>query len=116
MPSCSYSKSFIHKVVAQLLGLPNGSLAKWVSQARIDRRDFGPPEQGQPTNDERAELARLRKKNRDLRRERDFSRLPAAHLSKKAAAAEMFGLIDGLSDRFPTAWLCRQLGMTRSGF
>ena len=32
--------------VAQRLGLPNSGLAKWVRQARIDRGDFGPPEQG----------------------------------------------------------------------
>jgi transposase-like protein len=30
--------------VAQRLGLPNSSLAKWVRQARIDRGDFGSPE------------------------------------------------------------------------
>ena len=33
-----------------------------------------------------------------------------------AAAAERFQLIDSLSDRFSTAWLCRQLGVARSGF
>jgi len=61
------------KAVAQRLGLPNSSLAKLVRQARIDRDDFGPPEQGQLTSDERAELAQLRKDNRELRRERIFS-------------------------------------------
>jgi transposase-like protein len=65
--------------VAERLGLPNSSLAKWVRQARIDRGDFGPPEQGQLTSEERAELARLRKENRELRREKDFFRLAAAH-------------------------------------
>ncbi len=34
--------------VGQRLGLPVSSLAKWVRQARINRDDFGPPEQGQP--------------------------------------------------------------------
>jgi transposase-like protein len=66
--------------VAQRLGLPNSSLAKWVTQACIDRGDFGPPEQGQLTSDERAELARLREEHRELRREKDFFRLAAAHL------------------------------------
>ena len=33
-----------------------------------------------------------------------------------AAAAERFQLIDFLSDRFSSAWLCRQLGVARSGF
>ena len=50
--------------VAQRLGIPVSSLAKWVSQARIDRGDFGPPDQGQLTSEERAELARLRQENR----------------------------------------------------
>jgi transposase-like protein len=69
--------------VAQRLGLPNSSLAKWVRQARIDRGDFGPPEQGQLTSEERAELAQLRKENRELRREKDFFRLAAAHFAKE---------------------------------
>jgi transposase-like protein len=33
---------------------------QWVRQARIDRGDFGPPDHGQLTSDERAELAQLR--------------------------------------------------------
>ncbi len=33
-----------------------------------------------------------------------------------AAAAERFRLISRLSDGFSTAWLCRQLGVARSGF
>jgi transposase len=69
--------------VAQRLGLPISSLAKWVRQARIDRGDFGPPEQGQLTSEERAELAQLRKENRELRREKDFFKLEAAHLAKE---------------------------------
>jgi transposase len=51
--------------------------------ARIDRGDFGLPEQGQLTSDERAELAQLRKENRELRREKDFFRLAAAHFAKE---------------------------------
>jgi transposase len=69
--------------VAQRLGLPNSSLAKWVRQARIDRGDFALPEQGQLTSEERVELARLRKENRELRREKDFFRLAAAHFAKE---------------------------------
>ena len=77
--------------VAQRLGLPNSSLAKWVRQARIDRGDFGPPEQGQLSSDERAELARLRKENRELRREKDFFRLAAAHFAKEKLPPRGFG-------------------------
>ena len=71
------------QAVFQRLGLPNSSLAKWVRQARIDRGDFGPPEQRHLTSEERAELARLRKKNRELRREKDFFRLAAAHFARE---------------------------------
>jgi transposase-like protein len=67
--------------VAQRLGIPVSSLAKWLRQAPIDRGDFGPPDQGQLTSEERAELARLRQENRELRREKDFFRLAAAHFA-----------------------------------
>ena len=77
--------------VAQRLGLPNSSLAKWVRQARIDRGDFGPPDQGQLTSDERAELAQLRRENRKLRREKDFFRLATAHFAKEQLPPRGFG-------------------------
>ena len=78
-----HSEGLTSAAVPQRLGLPNSSLAKWVRQARIDRGDFGPPDQGQLTSDERAELAQLRKENRELRREKDFFRLAAAHFAKE---------------------------------
>ena len=77
--------------VAQRLGLPNSSLAKWVRLARIDRGDFDPPEQGQLTSEVWAELARLRKENRELRREKDFFRLAAAHFAKEQLPPRGFG-------------------------
>ena len=77
------SENLSCRAVAQRLGLPISSLAKWVRQARIDRGDFGPPEQGQLTSKERAELAQLRKENRELRREKDFFKLAAAHFAKE---------------------------------
>jgi transposase-like protein len=51
--------------VAQRLGLPSSSLARWVRQARIDRGPAAPGDH------------RLRKENRELRREKDFFRLAA---------------------------------------
>jgi transposase-like protein len=77
------SENLSCRAVAQRLGLPISSLAKWVRQARVDRGDFGPPEQGQLTSEERAELAQLRKENRKLRREKDFFKLAAAHFAKE---------------------------------
>ncbi len=67
--------------VAERLGLPPSSLARWVRQARIDRGDPGPRDQGLLTSEERAELNRLRKENRELRREKDFFKLAAAHFA-----------------------------------
>jgi transposase-like protein len=69
--------------VAQSLGLPSSSLARWVRQAWIDRGQAGPRGQGLLSSEERAELNRLRKENRELRREKDFFRLAAAHFAKE---------------------------------
>ena len=77
--------------VTPRLGLPTSSLAKWVRQARIDRGNFGPPEQGQLTSEERAALARLCKENRELRRGKDFFRLAAAHFAKEQLPPRGFG-------------------------
>ncbi len=72
------SENLSCRAVAQRLGLPISSLAKWVRQARIDRGDFGPPEQGQLISEERAELAQLRKENRELSARRQFDRRVAS--------------------------------------
>ncbi|SBO42648.1 transposase [Cyanobium sp. NIES-981] len=69
--------------VAERLGLPSSSLARWVRQARIDRGQAGPRDQGLLSSEERAELNRLRKENRELRREKEFFRLAAAHFAKE---------------------------------
>jgi transposase-like protein len=69
--------------VAQRLGLPSSSLARWVRQARVDRGQGSSRDQGLLTSEERAELNRLRKENRELRREKDFFRLAAAHFAKE---------------------------------
>ena len=69
--------------VAQRLGLPSSSLARWVRQGRIDRGQAGPRDQGLLRSEERAEANRLRKENRELRREKDFFGLPAAHCAKE---------------------------------
>jgi transposase-like protein len=54
-----------------------------VRQARIDRGQPGPKEQGLLSSEERAELNRLRKENREIRREKDFFRLAATHFTKE---------------------------------
>ena len=75
------AKGLSCRAVAQRLGVPNSTLAKWVRQARIDRGDVGATDQGQLTSDERAELNRLCKENRVLKREKDFFKLAAAHFA-----------------------------------
>jgi transposase-like protein len=85
------SRGLSCSAVAQRLGLPSSSMANWVRQARIHRGDFGPPEQGQFTSDERAELVQLRRENRVLRREKDFCRLAASHFAKEQRPPSGFG-------------------------
>ena len=50
-------------------GLGETSVYNWVKQARVDN-GYGPA--GALTTEEKEELGRLRKENRELRRERDF--------------------------------------------
>jgi transposase len=69
--------------VAARLNLPASSLARWVRQARIDRGEHLPADRGLLTTEEREELNRLRKEIRELRREKDFFRLAAAHFAKE---------------------------------
>jgi transposase len=67
--------------VARELDLTASSLASWVSQARADRT------KGRTglTTEERAELAHLRKENRELRMERDILKKAAAFFAKHQA-------------------------------
>ena len=64
---------------ARDLGLTESSLRNWVEQARADRT------KGRTglTTEERAELATLRKDNRELRMERDILKKAAAFFAKE---------------------------------
>jgi transposase len=66
---------------ARDLGLTESSLRNWVEQARADRT------KGRTglTTEERAELAQLRKDNRELRMERDILKKAAAFFAKNQA-------------------------------
>jgi transposase-like protein len=63
--------------------VPNSTQAKWVRQARINRGDVDASDQGQITSGKRAELIRLRTGNRELKREKDFFKLAAAHFARE---------------------------------
>jgi transposase-like protein len=69
--------------VARRLNISASALSSWVRQARVDRGEARPIDRGLLTTQEREELNRLRKENRELRREKDFFRLAAAHFAKE---------------------------------
>ena len=96
--------------VARELDLTPSALAQWVRQARADRT------KGKTglTTEERAELARLRKDNRELRMERDVLTKAAAFFAKDHPVK--FAWIQTEKATYPLTKLCRWLDVTRSGF
>jgi transposase len=66
--------------VARDLGINAGTLGNWVDADRRRRQDGG----GQVSEDERAELARLRKENAELAMERDVLKRSVALWVKDA--------------------------------
>jgi transposase len=67
--------------VARDLDLTASAVAGWVKQARADRSNGATG----LTTEERAELARLRKENRELRMERELLKKAAAFFAKESA-------------------------------
>ena len=63
--------------VAKSLGISDGSLAAWVKQAERDELP------GALDADERAELARLLKENRELKMDREILRKAAAYFARE---------------------------------
>ena len=68
--------------VAKDLDLTPSSLGKWVEQARAD---LGKSTRGTLTTEEKEELSRLRKENRELRLEREILKKAAAFFAKENA-------------------------------
>ena|SRR5688572_30359141 len=66
--------------VARELDLTASALSDWVARARADR-DGG---KSGLTTEERAELSRLRKENRELRMQRDILKKAAAFFAKES--------------------------------
>lgn len=64
--------------VAKSLGISDGSLASWVKQARSE-------DAGGLDTDERAELERLRKENRELKMDREILRKAAAYFARETS-------------------------------
>ena len=69
--------------VARDLDLQENSLRAWVKQAEIDERGAG--EEGPLTSEERDELRRLRRENRELQMEREFLKKAAAFFAKESS-------------------------------
>ena len=67
--------------VARELDLTASSLGNWVARAQADRTKG----RSGLTSEERAELARLRKENRELRMERDILKKATAFFAKTQA-------------------------------
>lgn len=63
--------------VAESLGISDGSLAAWVKESERYEQP------GALDPDERAELARLRKENQDLRMDREILRKAAAYFARE---------------------------------
>ena len=68
--------------VAKDLDLVVSALGKWVEQARADA---GKSNRGTLTSEEKEELSRLRKENRELRLEREILKKAAAFFAKENA-------------------------------
>ena len=79
---CQQSSKPISQI-ARDLDLPENALRNWVKQAKIDER--GPADEGALTSEEREELRRLRRENRELQMERDFLKKAAAFFAKESS-------------------------------
>ena len=66
--------------VARDLDLTPSGLGEWVERARADR---GKSDRGTLTTEEREELAKLRKENRELRMDREILKKAAAFFAKE---------------------------------
>ncbi len=71
------------RAIARDLGLTPSAVAGWVKQADVDAKGKGTD--GMLTTEERAELGRLRKENKDLRMEREFLKKMSAFFARESA-------------------------------
>ena len=66
---------------SKLLGIHATCLGRWIRQAGIDAE--GPTKNGYLSTIERDEMTRLKKENRELKMERNYFKLAAAHFAKE---------------------------------
>ncbi|MGH2668005.1 MAG: IS3 family transposase [bacterium] len=96
--------------VARDLDLTASALTDWVARARADRTG------GKTglTTEERAELSRLRKENRELKLERELLKKLGGLL--REGERVKFAFVDGEKANFKPGWMCRRLGVSPSGY
>jgi transposase len=101
--------------MAEELGIASESLRRWIRQHEID--------EGQReglTTSEREELSRLRRENKTLRQEREFLKKlgrpwPCLLCEGGRDSVSSYRLIEAEKTSFPVQFMCRMLGVSRSG-
>ena len=96
--------------VARELGVKEQTLGRWVNLFR-ERQAAG---DGALSETERAELARLRKENSELKMARAF--LKKASLRCEATMNDYFVFIGAEKAFFPIDWMCRKLKVARASY
>ncbi|MFV8753576.1 IS3 family transposase [Nannocystaceae bacterium ST9] len=101
--------------VARDLDLNQNSLRQWAKQEEVDAR--GPTETGPLTSEERDELQKLRRENRQLQMEREFLKKAAAFFRQgELVGVAAFELIAAEKAHFPISFMCKVLGVSRAGY
>ncbi|NNC16696.1 IS3 family transposase [Corallococcus exiguus] len=97
--------------VARDLDLTETALRKWVEQAKADKGQGKP---GALTSEERVELSGLRKRVRQLEMERDLPKKCGGLL--REGDEVKFRFIHAQKASMSVAFMCHQLGVSRSGY
>ena len=84
------------------LGIHSTCLGRWIRHTEIDAK--GPAKNGSLCTSERDEMSRLKKEIRELRRERDFFKLAAAHFAKEQLS------LKSISSGIYNASICQSTG------
>ncbi|MCC6808230.1 MAG: IS3 family transposase [Deltaproteobacteria bacterium] len=100
--------------LADEFGITDNTVRNWVKQAGLDR---GSRSDGL-TTEEKQELARLRRENRQLKLERDilFKSRGLVRSGDRFDPQRVFELVRAHEAALPVAAMCRTLGVSKSGY
>ncbi|MDK8436601.1 MULTISPECIES: IS3 family transposase [unclassified Brevibacterium] len=101
--------------VAKEIGVGEQTLGTWVKAEKHRRHVDGEPT-GALNEDERAELARLRRENFDLKQDNEFFGKSSRLLRVEASKQEKFELMDSEKARYAIRRMARLLEVTKSGY